>query len=294
MHARSLVALGVLAGAALLASSSLYVVNETQRAIRLQFGEVVETDIQPGLRFKIPVYNTVRLFDTRVQTLDGRPSRYLTGDRKGVIVDSFVKWKIIDVTRYYEATAGDEQAAMRVIAPRVDESLRNEFGRRTLVEIVSEQRDELMSRPIQDLDRAMREAMGVSILDIRVKRIDLPTEVSNSVYERMRTERQREAREYRAQGQEQAERIRAAADRNREVVLATAQRDAEILRGEGDAEAARIYAQAYQQDPELYSFLRSLQAYRESFSSKQDIMVLSPKSDFFRYLEGSRQGTNRR
>jgi modulator of FtsH protease HflC len=183
---------------------------------------------------------------------------------------------------------------MRLIAPRVDESLRNEFGRRTLVEIVSEQRDELMSRPIQDLDRAMREAMGVSILDIRVKRIDLPTEVSNSVYERMRTERQREAREYRAQGQEQAERIRAAADRNREVVLATAQRDAEILRGEGDAEAARIYAQAYQQDAELYSFLRSLQAYRESFSSKQDIMVLSPKSDFFRYLEGSRQGTNRR
>lgn len=287
MHARSLVVLGILAGAALLVSSSLYVVNETQRAIRLQFGEVVETDIQPGLRFKIPVYNTVRLFDTRVQTLDGRPSRYLTGDRKGVIVDSFVKWKIIDVTRYYEATAGDEQAAMRLIAPRVDESLRNEFGRRTLVEIVSEQRDELMARPIQDLDRAMREAMGVSILDIRVKQIDLPTEVSNSVYERMRTERQREAREYRAQGQEQSERIRAAADRNREVVLATAQRDADILRGEGDAEAAGIYARAYQQDPDLYSFTRSLQAYRESFNSKQDILVVSPKAEFFRYLENS-------
>ena len=287
MHARSLVVLGILAGVALLVSSSLYVVNETQRAIRLQFGEVVETDIQPGLRFKIPVYNTVRLFDTRVQTLDGRPSRYLTGDRKGVIVDSFVKWKIIDVTRYYEATAGDEQAAMRLIAPRVDESLRNEFGRRTLVEIVSEQRDELMARPIQDLDRAMREAMGVSILDIRVKQIDLPTEVSNSVYERMRTERQREAREYRAQGQEQSERIRAAADRNREVVLATAQRDADILRGEGDAEAAGIYAKAYQQDPDLYSFTRSLQAYRESFNSKQDILVVSPKAEFFRYLENS-------
>lgn len=287
MHARSLVALGVLAGAALLVSSSLYVVNETQRAIRLQFGEVVETNIQPGLRFKIPVYNTVRLFDTRVQTLDGRPSRYLTGDRKGVIVDSFVKWQIVDVTRYYEATSGDEQAAMRLIAPRVDESLRNEFGRRTLVEIVSEQRDELMSRPIQELDRAMREAMGVSILDIRVKQIDLPTEVSNSVYERMRTERQREAREYRAQGQEQAERIRAAADRNREVILATAQRDAEILRGEGDAEAAGIYARAYQQNPDLYSFTRSLQAYRESFSSKQDILVVSPKAEFFRYLENS-------
>lgn len=287
MHARSLVALALLAGLALFASSSLYVVNETQRAIRLQFGEVVESDIEPGLRFKIPVYNTVRLFDTRVMTMDARPSRYLTGDRKGVIVDSFVKWKIVDVTRYYEATAGEEQAAMRLIAPRVDESLRNEFGRRTLVEIVSEQRDELMQRPIADLDKAMKDAMGVSILDIRVKRIDLPTEVSNSVYERMRTERQREAREYRAQGQEQAERIRAAADRNREVILATAQRDADILRGEGDAEAAGIYANAYKQNPELYSFLRSLEAYRSSFSNKQDILVVSPKSEFFRYLEGS-------
>lgn len=287
MHARSLVALALLAGLALFASSSLYVVNETQRAIRLQFGEVVESDIEPGLRFKIPVYNTVRLFDTRVMTMDARPSRYLTGDRKGVIVDSFVKWKIVDVTRYYEATAGEEQAAMRLIAPRVDESLRNEFGRRTLVEIVSEQRDELMQRPIADLDKAMKDAMGVSILDIRVKQIDLPTEVSNSVYERMRTERQREAREYRAQGQEQAERIRAAADRNREVILATAQRDADILRGEGDAEAAAIYANAYKQDPELYSFLRSLEAYRSSFSNKQDILVVSPKSEFFRYLEGS-------
>lgn len=286
MHARSLVALALLGGAALFASSSLYVVNETQRAIRLQFGEVVESDIEPGLRFKIPVYNTVRLFDTRVMTMDARPSRYLTGDRKGVIVDSFVKWKIVDVTRYYEATAGDEQAAMRLIAPRVDESLRNEFGRRTLVEIVSEQRDELMQRPIADLNVAMQDAMGVSILDIRVKRIDLPTEVSNSVYERMRTERQREAREYRAQGQEQAERIRAAADRNREVILATAQRDADILRGEGDAEAAGIYANAYKQDAELYSFLRSLEAYRSSFNSKQDILVVSPKSEFFRYLEG--------
>lgn len=285
MHARSYVAIGLLAGAAVLASSSLYVVNETQRAIRLQFGEVVQTDIQPGLHWKIPVYNTVRLFDTRVQTLDARPSRYLTGDRKGVIVDSFVKWKIEDVTRYYEATAGDEQAAMRLISPRVDESLRNEFGRRTLVEIVSEQRDELMIRPIEELNEALLREMGVSILDMRVKQIDLPTEVSNSVYERMRTERQREAREYRAQGQEQGERIRAAADRNRQVILATAQRDAEILRGEGDAEAAAIYAQAFEQDSQFYTFLRSMEAYREAFSSKDDIMVVSPKSDFFRYIE---------
>lgn len=288
MNARSIVVLAVLGLIALLASSSLYIVNETQRAIRLKFGEVVETDIQPGLHVKIPVYNTVRLFDTRLQTLDGSPSRYLTGDRKGVIVDSFVQWKIVNVTRYYEATAGDEQAAMRLIAPRVDESLRNEFGRRTLGEIVSEQRDELMRRPIEELNRAMRDSMGVAILDIRVKQIDLPSEVSNSVYERMRTERQREAREYRAQGQEQSERIRAAVDRGREVVLATADKEANILRGEGDAEATAIYAKAYNQDKELYSFLRSMEAYRTSFSSKQDILVVSPKSEFFRYLDNSK------
>ncbi|GLR63662.1 protease modulator HflC [Marinospirillum insulare] len=288
MNARSIVALAILAGLALLASSSLYIVNETQRAIRLKFGEVVETDIQPGIHIKVPVYNTVRLFDTRLQTLDGTPSRYLTGDRKGVIVDSFVQWKIVDVTRYYEATAGDEQVSMRLIAPRVDESLRNEFGRRTLGEIVSEQRDELMSRPIEELNEAMRESMGVAILDIRVKQIDLPSEVSNSVYERMRTERQREAREYRAQGKEQSERIRAAVDRGREVILATAERDADILRGEGDAEATAIYAKAYNQDRELYSFLRSMEAYRSSFNNKQDILVVSPKSDFFRYLDNSK------
>lgn len=288
MNARSIVALAILALLAMLASSSLYIVNETQRGIRLKFGEVVETDIKPGLHVKIPVYNTVRLFDTRLQTLDGTPSRYLTGDRKGVIVDSFVQWKIVDVTRYYEATAGDEQVSMRLIAPRVDESLRNEFGRRTLGEIVSEQRDELMSRPIEELNKALRDSMGVAILDIRVKQIDLPAEVSNSVYERMRTERQREAREYRAQGQEQSERIRAAVDRGREVILATAERDADILRGEGDAEATGIYAKAYNQDRELYSFLRSMEAYRTSFNNKQDILVVSPKSDFFRYLDNSK------
>lgn len=288
MNARSIVALAILAALALLASSSLYIVNETQRAIRLQFGEVIETDIQPGLRWKIPVYNTVRIFDTRLQTLDGSPSRYLTGDRKGVIVDSFIQWKIINVTRYYEATAGDEQASMRLIAPRVDESLRNEFGRRTLGEIINEQRDELMSRPIEELNKALRDSMGVAILDIRVKQIDLPSEVSNSVYERMRTERQREAREYRAQGQEQSERIRAAVDRGREVILATADRDADILRGEGDAEATSIYAKAYNQDRELYSFLRSMEAYRSGFNNKQDILVVSPKSEFFRYLDNSK------
>lgn len=287
MTNRSLFILIFLGLLGITASNSLYVVDETQRAIRLKFGEVVETDIQPGLRFKMPVYNTVRIFDTRLQTLDGRSSRYLTGDRKGVIVNSFVQWKIVDVTRYYEATAGNEQASRNLIAPRVDESLRNEFGRRTLVEIVSEQRDELMARPIEELNEALRRSMGIAILDIRVKQIDLPTEVSNSVYDRMRTERQREAREYRAQGTEQAERIRAAVDRAREVILATAEKDANILRGEGDAEATAIYAKAYNRDRNFYSFVRSLEAYEASFNSKDDILVISPKSDFFRFLENS-------
>lgn len=287
MHARSMVALAVIAGLALLASSSLYVVQETQTGIRLQFGRIVETDIRAGLHFKIPIYNTVRLFDTRVQTLDARPSRYLTGDRKGVIVDSFVKWRVVDVQRYYQATAGDEQIAASLIAPRMDQALRNEFGRRTLQEIVSEQRDELMADPIRNLNTALTDEMGIAIIDMRVKRIELPSEVTTSVYERMRSERQREAREYRAQGQEEGERIRARADRQREVLLAEAQRDSEILRGEGDAIATRTYAQAFGQNPEFFSFLRSTQAYREAFSSPDDIIVVSPRSEFFRYLDHS-------
>lgn len=290
MTPRAFISLAVLVLVAIIASNSLYVVKETQRAIRLQFGEVVETDIQPGLRWKLPIYNTVRLFDTRLQTLDGTPSRYLTGDRKGVIVDSFVQWRVVDVTLFYEATTGDEQQSVRIIAPRVDESLRNEFGRRTLKEIVSEQRDELMERPIKSLDAELRK-YGISITDIRIKQIDLPTEVSNSVYERMRTERQKEARQYRAEGQEEAEKIRATADREREVILANAHKDSSIIRGKGDAQATETYAKAYNQDRELYSFLRSMEAYSKSFKTKEDLLVVSPKSDFFRFLENSK-GTN--
>lgn len=287
MHARSMVALTVLAGLALLASSSLYVVKETQTGIRLQFGKIVETDIGAGLHVKIPVYNTVRLFDTRVQTLDTRPSRYLTGDRKGVIVDSFVKWRIVDVTRFYQATSGDQQIAANLIAPRVDQALRNEFGRRSLQEIVSEQRDELMAEPMINLNRALTDEMGISVIDMRIKRIELPTEVTASVYERMRSERQREAREYRAQGQEEGERIRARADRAREILLAEAQRDSEIMRGEGDAIATRTYAEAFGQDPEFFSFLRSTQAYQAAFNSPDDLIVVSPRSEFFRFLDNS-------
>ncbi|WP_444677127.1 protease modulator HflC [Halomonas sp. E19] len=281
---RSLIIVGGLAAIAWLASNSLYVVDETQRAVKLRFGEVIEENIQPGLHFKVPITQTVRKFDTRVLTLDTDTSRYLTLEQKAVIVDSYVKWQVVNPTRYYEATAGDEMMAVRLIQPRVDESLRNEFGRLDLQQIIAERRDDLMTRPTQELDSLMREELGVAIRDVRVKRIDLPEDVSTAVFERMRSEREREAREWRAQGQEEAERIRANADRRRQVLLAQATERAETLRGEGDAEAAGIFSEAYSQDPEFFSFWRSLNAYRASFDGERDLLVLDPTSDFFRYL----------
>ncbi|SEI41572.1 membrane protease subunit HflC [Allopseudospirillum japonicum] len=290
MNSRSIVGLTLIALVAWIGSSSLYIVNATERAIKLQFGQIVESNIEPGLHYRVPVYQTIRKFDTRVLTLDSRPQRYLTKEKKAVIVDSFVKWKIVDVTRYYEATSGDELTAARLIAPRVDESLRNEFGRRDLSEIISEKRDELMTKAITELSKVTQSELGITLLDIRVKRIDLPTEVSSAVYERMKSERQREAREYRAQGKEESEKIRAAADRERQVLLAQAYEEAEQIKGQGDAQAAAVYAQAFQRDPEFFRFHRSLQAYRESFNNKGDVLVLEPDSDFFKYLKEA-QGT---
>ncbi len=282
---RSLLIVGGLAAAAWLASNSLYVVDETERAVKLRFGEIIEENIQPGLHFKVPITQTVRKFDTRVLTLDTDPSRYLTLEQKAVIVDSYVKWQVINPTRYYEATSGDEMMAVRLIQPRVDESLRNEFGRLNLQQIISERRDDLMTGPANDLDELMRDELGVAIRDVRVKRIDLPEDVSAAVYERMRSEREREAREWRAQGQEEAERIRANADRRRQVLLAQATERAETLRGEGDAEAAAIFSEAYSQDAEFFAFWRSLNAYRESFEGDDNMLVLDPSSDFFQYLK---------
>ncbi len=284
---RSLLIVGGLAAVAWLASNSLYVVDETERAVKLRFGEIIEENIQPGLHVKVPITQTVRKFDTRVLTLDTDPSRYLTLEQKAVIVDSYVKWQVVNPTQYYEATSGDEMMAVRLIQPRVDESLRNEFGRLNLQQIIAERRDDLMTGPTEDLDALLRDELGVAILDVRVKRIDLPDDVSSAVYERMRSEREREAREWRAQGQEEAERIRANADRRRQVLLAQANERAETLRGEGDAEAAALYDQAYSQDPEFFAFWRSLQAYRDSFEGDRDMLVLDPSSDFFRYLKSA-------
>jgi len=272
---------------ALVGANSLYIVDETERAIKLKFGEIIEADIKPGLHFKIPVLNTIRKFEARILTMDSRPQRYLTLEKKAVIVDSFIKWRIANVQEYYQATSGDELVAARLLAPRVDEGLRNQFGERTMYEVVSGERDELMDELTEKLNAVTKEELGIEIRDIRVKRIDLPQEVSHAVFERMNTERQREAREHRSQGKELAEGIRADADRQRQVILAEAFRESERIRGEGDATAAATYASAYTKNPEFYSFIRSLEAYRNSFSSKSDIMILKPDSEFFNYMKKS-------
>ena len=287
MHSKSFSALILIALTAMVGSNSLFIVDETERAIKLKFGEIVEADIQPGLHFKVPVLHTIRKFDSRVMTLDSRPQRFLTLEKKAVVVDSFVKWRIANVQEYYQATSGDELVAARLLAPRVDEGLRNQFGERTMYEVVSGERDELMSELTGRLNAITKAELGIELLDIRVKRIDLPPEVSHAVYERMNTERQREAREHRSQGKELAEGIRADADRQKQVLLAEAFRESERIKGEGDATAAATYAKAYQQDPEFYSFLRSLEAYRNTFNSKNDIMVLQPDSEFFNYMKDS-------
>ena len=287
MATRTLVTLIGLFVALLLASSSLFVVKETERAIMLQFGEVVQFDIQPGLHVKVPFVNTVRIFDARVLTLDARPQRYLTLEKKALIVDSFVKWRIDNVAVYYTSTSGDEFTAAKLLASRVDTGLRNQFGERTLTEVVSGERDELMAELLEELNQLVKTEFGIEVVDVRVKRIDLPQEVSESVYGRMRTERESEAREIRSKGKEFAEGKRADADRQETVIEANAYRDAELVRGDGDAKAAAIYAKAFNKDPEFYSFYRSLDAYRKTFGAGGDVMLLEPDSEFFKYMNQS-------
>ncbi len=268
-------------------SNTLYIIKETERGVLLKFGEVVNDDIQPGLHIKAPIMHEVRKFDSRVLTLDARPERFLTVEKKGMIVDSFAKWQIQDVGKFYTATNGEESRAERLLAQRINEGLRNGFGERSLQEVVSGERDQLMTTLTESLNKLTLEEYGVKLVDVRIKRIDLPDQVSESVFNRMTTEREREAREHRSKGKEQAEVIRADADRQRTILEAEAYRDAELLRGEGDAKAAAIYANAYNQDAEFYSFMRSLTAYRETFKNKDDIMLVDPDSDFFRYFKNS-------
>ncbi|MDH4559293.1 protease modulator HflC [Pseudomonas sp. BN417] len=270
---------------ALLVWSSLYIVSQTEKAVLLQFGRIVEADVQPGLHMKIPYVNQVRKFDARLLTLDSPTQRFLTLEKKAVMVDAFAKWRVADAERFYTATSGMKQIADERLSRRLEAGLRDQFGKRTLHEVVSGERDALMADITAALNRMANKELGIEVVDVRVKAIDLPKEVNRSVFERMSTEREREAREHRAKGSELAEGIRADADRQRRVLLAEAYREAEETRGDGDARAAAIYAKAYGQDQEFYAFHRSLQAYRESFSNKGDVMVLDPGSEFFRYLD---------
>jgi membrane protease subunit HflC len=274
--------------AVIIISQSIYVVSEIERAVKLRFGEIVEFDVQPGLHFKWPILNSIKYFDGRILTLDAVPQRYLTSEKKALMVDSFIKWRIKDVAKYFTTTGGDEERAKRLLSQRVDTGLRNEFGIRTVKEVVSGERDQLMNSLATSLDKIAQQELGVEVIDLRVKKIDLPSEVSDSVYNRMRTERERLARELRAQGNEVAEKIRATADKDKTIILADAYREAEETRGSGDAKATATYAEAYTKDPEFYDFTRSLKAYQSTFQSKGDILIIDPDSDFFKYLDNSK------
>ena len=264
--------------------NTIYVISEVERGVKTRFGEIIEVDILSGLHVKMPFVDVVRRFDARILTVDAEPASFFTIEKKRLIVDSYAKWKIANVETYYKATNGVERTAANRLAKRVNDGLRNQFGSRTLREVVSGERDLLMKNITEDLNSSVREELGIEIVDIRVKRIDLPSEVSNQVFRRMTAERDKEAQELRSTGKEKAERIRASADRERTIELANAYRDSEELRGEGDAEAASVYADAYQQDPEFYAFIRSLNAYKSAFSNKGDILLVEPDSDFFKYL----------
>ena len=261
-----------------------FVVKQWETAIRLRLGEIIDSEYEPGLHFMIPVLNNIKTFDKRIQTLDARPQRFLTIEKKDVIVDSYAKWRIANPAQFYRSTGGNVERAERLLSERINTSLRDEFGKRTIQEVVSEDRQELMEVLTKGIDSNAAE-LGLEVVDVRVKKIDLPPEVSESVYQRMRAERERVARDLRAKGGEAAERIRADADRQRTVILADAYKLSEEVRGEGDAKAAEIYANSYGQDEGFYSFYRSLNAYRTSFGQGGDMMVLQPESDFFRFFK---------
>ena len=270
-----------------LASSTLFTVDQRQNAVVFQLGEVTDVITKPGLHLKWPLIQNVRHFDMRILTFDdAEPLRFITSEKKPVLVDSFVKWRIIDVKQFYVSVQGDEFRATIRLKQTISDGLQSEFGRRTVHDVVSGEREKIMEEVREKADQDLRR-IGVEIVDVRLKRVDLPQEVSESVYRRMEAERKRIANELRSTGSADAERIRADADRQREVLLAEAYRDAQKVRGEGDARAAAIYAQAFQQNPEFYAFYRSMEAYRTSFRNRSDLLVLEPNSDFFRYLKDS-------
>lgn len=267
-----------------LGSMSIFIVNERELAVKFRLGEFDRADYTPGLYFKIPFINNVRKFDSRILTLDAQPERYLTLEKKNVIVDAFIKWRISDVENYYKTMAGDERRAGTRLSQVIKNGLRDEFGKRTIQEAISGERAQIMNVITAQIEEQANQ-FGIEVVDVRIKRIELPPEVSDSVFDRMEAERARVAKDLRSRGAEAAERIRADADRQRTVLLAEAYRDAERIRGEGDGRAADVYATAFKQDEKFYEFYRSLDAYKNVFSSPEDVLVLDPESEFFRYFK---------
>lgn len=266
-----------------IAAMCAYTVDQREKAIMFRLGEIVETNITPGLHFKIPVINNVRTFDARIQTMDSRPERFLTSEKKNVIVDTYVKWRIDNVKNFYTSVGGDPLQVNTRLNQLVKDLIRAEFSKQTIRELVSIGRDEI-SRLLVENTNKLGQGLGIQIVDIRIKRIDLPNEVSSSVFKRMESERARVARDFRSRGAEAAERIRADADKQREVILANAYKESQTMRGNGDAVAAERYATAYKGNPEFFAFYRSLSAYRKTFSKSGDLIVLEPDSDFFDYF----------
>ncbi len=276
--------------ALLILSMSVYTVDQRKAAIKFQLGEVVSMETQPGLYFMVPILQNVRLYDTRIQTYDSKDAeRFLTSENKNVLVDSFVKWRVIDVRQYYVSVRGDPVAAEARISQTVNDALRAEFAKRTVHDVVSGERQKIMETVADKVDKDVKN-IGVEVVDVRLKRVDLVPEISSDVYRRMESERKRVANELRSTGSAEGEKIKADADRQKQVIVAEAYRDAQRIKGEGDAQAARIYAEAYGRNPEFYSFYRSLEAYRSSLRNKSDVMVLDPSSDFFKYLKSPGRG----
>jgi len=269
---------------AILLSSSLYTVKETQVALKLRLGEIVSIENEPGLKFKTPFVNNVVRFDKRIQTLDSAAESFLTVEKKNVVVDSFVKWRIVDTQKFYISTGGVMAQANLRLAQNNQDALRSEFSKRTIIEVISDEREAIMASVKAKLKAIAEDEYGIEVVDVRIKRIELSQEVRNSVYSRMETERKGLANKYRANGAEEAEKLQAFADKERTIILANAYRDSEKIRGEGDAISASNYAEAYSQDVDFYSFYRSLESYKKSFNEQGDILVLNPDSEFFRHF----------
>ncbi len=291
MRGKSLLGLSliIVVGAFLL--GIVYQVDEREKALVFKFGEIIRSDSEPGLHFKLPYpFNEVRFYDARIQTMDAEPELYLTREKKNLVVDSFVKWRIRDVAKYYPTVLGIKENAQARLAQRVNDSLRREFGKRTVKEVVSGDRVVIMDVVRQAVDEEAA-SLGIEVIDVRLKRVDLDPEISETVYRRMDAERSRVAKDLRARGAREAERIRANADKRRQIIIANARRDSEQIRGDGDAQATAIYANAFEQDSEFYRLYRSLNAYKQTFGGENDFLIVEPDSEFFRYFKDAKPGS---